>query len=61
MSVETESAEGREICRGCAEVADSLGITLRNPHRSCRKVTLDHVAQAAHRLGVSVMEMFKPL
>lgn len=48
----------RPICGGCAEVAESLGIKLTTPHRSCRRVTIENVAAAARMLDVPLMEMF---
>jgi hypothetical protein len=47
------------ICQGCAEVATSLGITLTEPHRSCRRVTVENIAEAARQMGVPFLDMFK--
>lgn len=61
MTTNQECHADNPICRGCAEVARSLGITLARPHRSCRNITLENVAEAAQHLGISPIAMFDPV
>lgn len=48
----------KSVCGGCASVADAIGIKLTTPHRSCGKVTIENIAEAARMLDVPLMEMF---
>lgn len=43
--------EARPICKGCGDFAARVGLTLRDPHVSCRKVTVTNLIVAAHRMG----------
>jgi hypothetical protein len=39
------------ICEGCDQLAARVGLTLRDPHVSCRKVTVTNLIVAAHRMS----------
>lgn len=53
MSIESNSVcdEARSICDGCGNFAAKVGLTLRDPHKSCRKVSVTNLLVAAQRMG----------
>lgn len=48
------AARQAEICRGCANVAAQLGVTLKKPHVSCRKITVTNLLTAAGMMSTTV-------